>query len=258
MKFILYNIRYGTGGKVTYGGFLPYITGYLSGTEKHIKKIGEFLKNENPDVVGLVEVDLGSIRHGFKNQVEKLGEFLNHFTIEQIKYGENSKFHKVPVLRNQGNAFLYKDELQNAKFHYFEEGTKTLIIELELENVVFFLVHLALGAKTRLKQINQLYKLIKVTKKPIILGGDFNLMLGEVEIELFLEASGLVNPNKENMPTFPSWKASKHLDFILHSPEIIINEFKVPNVTLSDHLPIIIDFEIDNNQNLKNLATPQA
>lgn len=246
MKFILYNIRYGTGGKVLYGGFLPYITGYLSGTARHIKKIGEFLKNENPDVVGLVEVDLGSVRHGFKNQVEKLGELLNHFNIQQIKYGEKSKFHRVPVLKNQGNAFLYKDELQNAKFYHFDQGTKTLIIELELENVVFFLVHLALGAKTRLKQINQLYRLIKNTKKPIILGGDFNLMLGEVEIELFLEASGLINPNKNNTPTFPSWKASKHLDFILHSPEIKIKEFKVPTVTLSDHLPLIIDFEIEN------------
>ena len=62
MKFVLYNIRYGTGGNVKYGGFLPYITGYLSGTAKHIKTIGEFLKEESPDVVGLVEVDLGSIR----------------------------------------------------------------------------------------------------------------------------------------------------------------------------------------------------
>lgn len=244
MKFILYNIRYGTGGKVTYGGFLPYITGYLSGTVNHIKTIGDFLKEENPDVVGLVEVDLGSIRHGFENQVENLGKCLNHFNVQQVKYGDKSKFNKIPILRNQGNAFLYKDELTSAQFHHFDYGTKTLIIELELENVVFFLVHLALGSKIRLKQITQLYKLIKNSKKPVILGGDFNLMLGEVEIELFLAASGLINPNKNNIPTFPSWKPSKHLDFILHSPDIIINEFKIPDVTLSDHLPLILDFDI--------------
>jgi len=247
MKFVLYNIRYGTGGKVVYGGFLPYITGYFSSTSNHVCKIGEFLEKENPDVVGLVEVDLGSIRHGYKNQVEKLGEQLNHFNVQQVKYGDKSKFNKVPVVRNQGNAFLYKDELQNTEFHHFDEGTKTLIIELELENVVFFLVHLALGSKTRLKQITQLYKLIKNTKKPIIIGGDFNLMLGEVEIELFLAASGLVNPNNNNTPTFPSWNPSKHLDFILHSPEIKINEFRIPEVTLSDHLPLILDFEISTS-----------
>lgn len=248
MKFLLYNIRYGTGGKVVYGGFLPYITGYFSKTSNHIDKIGEFLIAENPDVVGLVEVDLGSIRHSYESQVEKLGDLLNHFNVQQIKYPEKSKFNKVPVLRNQGNAFLCKQELQNTVFHHFEDGTKTLIIELELENVVFFLVHLALGAKTRLKQITQLYKLIKNTKKPIILGGDFNLMLGDVEIELFLEASGLINANIENIPTFPSWKPSKHLDFILHSPDIKINKFSIPNISLSDHLPLIIDFDIKREE----------
>lgn len=245
MKFILYNIRYGTGGNVTYGGFLPYVTGYLKGTTKHITKIGSFLKKENPDVVGLVEVDLGSIRHKFKNQVETLAQSLDHFHVHQVKYGDNSKFHKVPVIRNQGNAFLYNDHLHHSEFHYFDKGTKTLIIELELEDVRFFLVHLALGSKTRLKQITQLYKIIKNSPKPIIIGGDFNLMLGDVEIELFLEASGLINPNKNNFPTFPSWKPSKHLDFILHSKEIIVKEFRVPSVTLSDHLPLILDFEVE-------------
>ena len=247
MKFVLYNIRDGTGGNVKYGGFLPYITGYLSGTAKHIKTIGEFLKEESPDVVGLVEVDLGSIRHQFQNQVESLGSCLNHFNVHQVKYGDNSKFNNFPIIRNQGNAFLYKDDFHNINFHHFDEGTKTLIIELELEEVTFFLVHLALGSKTRLKQITQLYKLVKDSKKPVIIGGDFNLMLGEVEIELFLEASGLINPNKAQLPTFPSWKPSKHLDFILHSPEIKVNDFRVPPVTLSDHLPLILDFEIEKN-----------
>lgn len=244
MKFILYNIRYGTGGNVTYGGFLPYVTGYLSGTAQHIKTIGQFLKSEKPDVVGLVEVDLGSIRHGFESQVEVLGESLNHFNVCQIKYGDNSKFNYLPVIKKQGNAFLYKDVFSNAQFHHFDKGTKTLIIELELENVVFFLVHLALGSKTRLNQIAQLYKLIKNTQKPIIIGGDFNLMLGDIEIELFLEASGLINPNKDKSPTFPSWNPTKNLDFILHSPEIKVNDFRIPKIPHSDHLPLILDFEI--------------
>jgi len=75
-------------------------------------------------------------------------------------------------------------------------------------------------------------------------------MLGEVEIELFLEASGLINPNKNQIPTFPSWKPSKHLDFILHSPEIKVKDFRVPQVTLSDHLPLILDFEIEKNSKI--------
>lgn len=247
MKFVLYNIRYGTGGKMMYGGFLPYITGYLSGTSNHVKTISDFLEEENPDVVGLIEVDLGSVRHKYKNQVDSFCNSLDCFNVSGIKYGDNSNFHKFPILRKQGNAFLYKDSLQNTNFHHFDEGTKTLIIELELEEVTFFLVHLALGSKTRLKQITQLYKLIKDSQKPVIIGGDFNLMLGEVEIELFLEASGLINPNINQIPTFPSWKPSKHLDFVLHSPNIKVNDFRVPLISLSDHLPLVLDFDVVKN-----------
>ncbi len=224
--------------------FLPYVTGYMSNTKGHIKKIGEYLKSENPDVVGLIEVDLGSIRHSYVNQVEVLSEELNHYNIHEVKYNEGSKFNKFPVIRKQGNALIYKDKYEGVKFHHFNVGTKTLIIELELDNVVIFLVHLALGRKTRFKQINQLYKLIKSQEKEVIIGGDFNLMWGEEEIELFLEASSLVNPNKDKLASFPSWNPKKHLDFILHSKGIKVNEFKIPLVELSDHLPLVLDFDI--------------
>ncbi len=244
MKFVLYNIRYGTGGKMIKKSFLPYVTGYMSNTKGHIKKIGEYLKSENPDVVGLIEVDLGSIRHSYVNQVEVLSEELNHYNIHEVKYNEGSKFNKFPVIRKQGNALIYKDKYEGVKFHHFNVGTKTLIIELELDNVVIFLVHLALGRKTRFKQINQLYKLIKSQEKEVIIGGDFNLMWGEEEIELFLEASSLVNPNKDKLASFPSWNPKKHLDFILHSKGIKVNEFKIPLVELSDHLPLVLDFDI--------------
>ncbi len=244
MKFVLYNIRYGTGGKMITKSFLPYVTGYMSNTKEHIKRIGDYLKSENPDVVGLIEVDLGSVRHSYLNQVEVLSEELNHYHIHEVKYNEDSNFNKFPVLRKQGNALIYKDKYEGVKFHHFNVGTKTLIIELELDNVVIFLVHLALGRKTRFKQINQLYKLIKSQEKEVIIGGDFNLMWGEEEIELFLEASGLVNPNKEKLASFPSWNPKKHLDFILHSKGIRVNEFKIPIISLSDHLPLILDFDI--------------
>lgn len=244
MKFILYNIRYGTGGKMVRKLFLPYITGYMSNTINHVKEISKFLKEENPDIVGLVEVDLGSVRHSYLNQVEVLAKELNHYNSHEVKYNNVSKFNKFPVLRKQGNAILYNEEFKGIKFHHFEQGTKTLIIELEMEKVVIFVVHLALGRKIRFKQINQLYKLIKSQTKEVIVGGDFNLMWGEEEIELFLEASGLINPNKEKLATFPSWKPKKHLDFILHSKNIKINEFRVEKIELSDHLPLILDFDV--------------
>ena len=60
MKFLLYNIRYGTGKYLNQP--LKHIRGYLGHSLEHIGRIGEFIKKYDPDIVGLVEVDLGSFR----------------------------------------------------------------------------------------------------------------------------------------------------------------------------------------------------
>ena len=121
---------------------------------------------------------------------------------------------------------------------------KKLVMEIETDSVTVFLVHLALGGKTRLKQIVQLRKLIQDCRKPFIVAGDFNVLWGNEEIELFLKAGKLQNVNNRKEPTFPSWAPKKELDFILCSKEIKVKEFQVIKTLLSDHLPVIIDFEI--------------
>ena len=47
-----------------------------------------------------------------------------------------------PIVRKQANAFLAAPRVHGERFHYFDTGIKRLIIELELEDVAIFLVHL--------------------------------------------------------------------------------------------------------------------
>ena len=242
MKFLLYNIRYGTGKYLNQP--LKHIRGYLGHSLEHIGRIGEFIKKYDPDIVGLVEVDLGSFRTKEKNQAELLGKMTENYYVYRHKYQENSKYMKMPMVRKQGNAFLSKMETKSQKFHYLDDGMKKLVIEIETGSVIVFLVHLALGGKTRLKQLVQFRKLIQDCKKPFIVAGDFNVLWGSEEIELFLEASGLYNVNSHKDPTFPSWAPKKELDFILCSRDIKVKNYKVIKTLLSDHLPILMDFEI--------------
>ena len=79
-----------------------------------------------------------------------------------------------------------------------------------------------------------------------LMAGDFNAFMGEDEIQLLMSASGLKNADTQSTPSFPSQNPKRHLDFILHSPEIKIKKFWMPDVQLSDHLPLVIDFEIEN------------
>lgn len=216
----------------------------LGKTRDHLDEIIDFIEAKDPDVVGLVEVDSGSYRHGRESQVERIASKLGHFHSYSSKYAADSWWRRVPVYNKQGNAFLAKDTIHDEKFHFFEKGMKKLVIELELEHVTFFLVHLALSYKTRQQQILHLYNLIKETNRPYVLAGDFNLFTGEKEIELLLAATSLRNADPSRQPSYPSRDPKRHLDFILHSPEIEISRFEMPRVELSDHLPLVIDFEI--------------
>lgn len=240
MRFLLYNICYATHGNQKK---LPLL-GMLGRTKNHLDEIIEFIGDEDPDVIGLVEVDNGSYRSGRKCQVETIAEKLGHFHSYRSKYATDSWWQNIPIYNKQGNAFLAKDTIHNEKFHYFDRGMKKLVIELELEHVTFFLVHLALSYKVRQHQILHLYNMIKQTDRPYIVAGDFNAFTGGDEIKLFKSASGLKNADPTRQPSYPSRNPKRHLDFILHSPKIKVTEFRMPSVELSDHLPLVIDFEV--------------
>jgi len=78
----------------------------------------------------------------------------------------------------------------------------------------------------------------------VIVAGDFNTFWGENEIYLFLRAAGLRSANSEGIPTYPSRAPRKELDFVLYQQGIEVTSFEIPDVRLSDHLPLICDFEV--------------
>ena len=247
MRFLLYNIRYATG---------PRLHNYMRSSRSNLDRIAEFMRSMEPDLIGLVEVDQGSYRSGGKNQVETLAESLGHYHSHSVKYGLDSFWRRIPVLNTQGNAFLARDRIRNETFHYFKRGMKRLVIELELEHMVVYLVHLSLGAKARHHQLGNLYQMVKNTSKPCVVAGDFNMLWGEREIDLFLAASGLQNANTGNLPTFPSNQPRRHLDFVLHSKEIEVVDFQVPAVSFSDHLPVVVDFNVKVAEEHRSEARP--
>jgi len=241
LRFLLYNIRYGTGRRQPR---FPW-SGYLNRTTGHLQDIIGFIKPLEPDIIGLVEVDGGSYRTRRRNQAEIIASELGHYHTYRAKYREDSRItHRLPVMNKQGNAFITRDSIQNARYHYFDRGFKRLVMELEMEHFVVFLVHLSLGFRIRHQQLTSLYQLVKETRKPMIVAGDFNALWGEKEIDLFMAATGLRNVNRDGKPSFPSWEPKRHLDFILCSPHIREERFWMPEVTLSDHLPLVFDFAI--------------
>lgn len=243
MRLLLYNIRYALGDSASLHMPLPG-AGYVLGNQLMLPRLTDFIRSVDPDIVGLIEVDTGSIRSRMVNHAEKIAADLGMNTSYETKYGSKSLNQRLPIVRKQGNAFLAAPRVHGEKFHYFDTGIKKLIIELEMEHFAIFLVHLSLKYRHRHLQLRHLYDLIEATHKPVIVAGDFNTFWGENEMYLFLKAAGLKSANVERLPTYPSRSPRKELDFILYQDGIKVTGFDVPAVRLSDHLPLVCDFEV--------------
>ena len=219
--------------------------GYVLGNANVLPEITRFIKSVDPDIVGLIEVDTGSIRSRMVNQAESIAADLGMNTSYETKYGSNSINKMLPIVRKQGNAFMAAPRVHGEKFHYFDTGIKRLIIEFEMQEYSVFLVHLSLKYRHRHLQLRKLYDLIEETEKPVIVAGDFNTFWGENEIYLFMKAAGLRSANAGGLPTYPSRAPRKELDWVLYQEGINVTGFEIPDVRHSDHLPLICDFEVE-------------
>src|SRR5512139_2331113 len=244
MRFLLYNIRYATGRGAAFHLPIPG-AGYLRSDKRVLAGITRFIKGADPDIVGLIEVDTGSIRTGNVNQAAVIAESLGHYSIYQCKYGTNSINTYVPILNKQSNAFLAAPRIEGERFHYFDTGIKRLIIELELDDVCVFLVHLSLKFRHRQYQLRYLHDLVEKSRKPVIVAGDFNTFWGSHELYLFMRASGLRSANEQGLATYPAGSPRAELDFILVGERIRVTDFSVPDIRLSDHRPLVCDFTVE-------------
>ena len=173
MRFLLYNIRYATGHGKGYHLPLPF-SGFFRHTTNKLNQIIEFIESVRPDIIALIEVDSGSYRSDKCCQADIIAQKLHQFHIVKTKYGKNSMACRVPVLNTQSNALLTSEKITGHQFHYFEEGFKRLVIEVELSQIVIFIVHLSLKYRHRQQQLEHLHRLVKNSDKPVIVAGDFN------------------------------------------------------------------------------------
>ncbi len=244
MRLMLYNMRYATGSGIRFHLPFPF-GGFFRRTHRKLDHLIEFFRSQKADVLGLVEIDAGSYRTGRRNQAETIAAHLNQRSFCRSKYAYQSLWKELPIMRQQANALVCGRPVVRERTHFLRKGVKRLVMELELEEVVIFVVHLALSRRSRQSQLKDLARLVRDVRKPYLIAGDFNAFAGKVELAEFMEALRLCSANLTDLPTFPSRSPRWQLDFILHSPEIRITNFEVArHIRLSDHLPLICDFEI--------------
>jgi len=243
LRFLLYNIRYGAGVGASFHLPVP-CAGYLKSSESNFARIVDFIRSVSADIVGLVEVDSGSFRAEKSCQASRLAGQLGYHYLVQTKYKEGSMATRVPVLKDQGNALLFRQPIRSHHYHFFDKGVKRLVLEAATDEVTVFLIHLSLTYRRRQHQLEQLYQMVRGVQGPLIVAGDFNLLWGEQELGLFLAATGLVSANTAGRPSHPSHAPKRQLDFILYNSGLLLQNFSIPSVKFSDHTPLLCDFTV--------------
>ncbi|MBD9483407.1 endonuclease/exonuclease/phosphatase family protein [Pseudomonas sp. PDM14] len=207
------------------------------GRTGNLKRIGELISDY--DLVALQEVDGGSLRSGYVNQVEHLAE-LAAFPYWYQQLNRNlGRFaqHSNGVLSRLQPTLLEDHPLpgpagRGAILLRFGEGPDALVVVV---------MHLALGARTRTRQLAYIRELIGGYRHQVLMG-DMNTHATDLLQYSPLRDLGLLAPQIE--ATFPSWRPQRCLDHILLSSELTLERVAVLSQPISDHLPVAVDIRL--------------
>lgn len=201
------------------------------------------------DLVGLQEVDAGSFRSGFINQVEYLSRMAGH----RYWYAQTNR--NLGKLARHSNGILSRFrpiEICEHKLPGMIPGRGALLMNFgtEQEPLTVILVHLALGQRTRLRQLEYLADVIR-DHRNVVMMGDFNCISRSREFELLRSRTNLCEPIHD-LHTFPSWRPQQNIDHILVSPSLKVLSATALDYPLSDHLPVTMQIALPDSIELGN------
>jgi endonuclease/exonuclease/phosphatase family metal-dependent hydrolase len=246
LRLLSYNFQTGVG--------MQHYREYVTKSWKHLVPLRERQANLNRiaehlnhyDIVGLQEVDSGSLRSGFLDQTEylahragfphwyrqvnrNLGKFAQHSNgvltrLRPLSFDD----HKLPGLPGRG-AIVVK----------YETTDSPLLVAI---------LHLSLGRRARTLQLGYISELIQEDTHLVIMG-DFNCGYKDKEMRDMVEKTGLQRPACDQM-TYPSWRPIHKLDHILVSPSLTVQNSSVLDYSGSDHLPISLEIALPKGVSL--------
>ena len=239
LRLLSFNIQVGNSTQ----GYRHYLTRSWQhvlphkGRAGNLERIGDLLGDF--DLVALQEADGGSHRSGYINQVKYLaqqGEFPYWYQQLNRNLGRLAQ-HSNGVLSRLRPSSIEDHPLpgpagRGAILVRFGDGPDALVVVV---------MHLALGAKTRTRQLAYIRELIGGYQHQVLMG-DMNTHASDLLHTSPLRDLGLLAP--QTQATFPSWRPQRCLDHILLSPSLTLERVQVLDQPISDHLPVAVDIRL--------------
>jgi endonuclease/exonuclease/phosphatase family metal-dependent hydrolase len=208
-----------------------------TGRAGNLQKIGSLLSDY--DLVALQEADGGSLRSGYVNQVEHLAQ------LGAFPYWHQQLNRNLGRFAQHSNGVLSRLRPQDIEDHPLPgpAGRGAILVRFgEGEDALAVVVmHLALGARTRTRQLAYIRELISGYRHHVLMG-DMNTHAADLLETSPLRDLGLLAPQIE--ATFPSWRPQRCLDHILLSPTLTLEKVQVLAQPISDHLPVAVEIRL--------------
>ncbi|OIB55932.1 endonuclease/exonuclease/phosphatase family protein [Natrialba sp. SSL1] len=260
MKILSCNAGYLLGYQNVLGGYVPPPIGATLGDtvaeRQAFEQLVSLIERERPDVVSLLEIDRGSHRTITDGQFQTLRDSLRRRGLSYggeiaNKYGDSGLVQSLPFFGQLGNGVLSRaDRNPTIVPHYLSVGRKRLVLEIEAAaDVVLFMVHLSLGARSRARQLSELAALIRdrADGRQVVVTGDFNTFAATEELREFTQRTALeLQVPGETVPArpFDDWLvSSRQLDLFCCSPSLDVARCDVLDVQLSDHRPVVLELD---------------
>ncbi|MGQ3040003.1 MAG: endonuclease/exonuclease/phosphatase family protein [Brevundimonas sp.] len=241
---------------------LTYNVHRCVGTDRQLDvgRIAGVISEYEPDIVCLQELDVGRARTGYVDQAQSIADRLAmsyHFhpamKVEAELYGD-------AILTHFPERLIRSGPLPSVRGVPGLEPRGALWVEVEIgeTRLNVFNTHLGLVPREQRLQAAALVSDQWVghpgCKGPTLLTGDFNATSMtrpyQTLVRKLADAQRLLGL-KPSVKTFPSAFPAIRIDHCFVSPEIEIRAVSAPFSPLariaSDHLPLIVDFEIRNS-----------
>ncbi|HSG88248.1 MAG TPA: endonuclease/exonuclease/phosphatase family protein [Pseudomonadales bacterium] len=208
-----------------------------AGRPANLDRIGTMLADF--DLVALQEVDAGSLRTGFANQVAWLA------ARAQLPFWYAQRNRRFGRFAQHGNGLLAKVEPLQLDDHPLPStlpGRGAILARFACPDgtpLLAISAHLSLGSVARARQLAWIAERVQGEKR-VILMGDLNSSVRQLLDHSALRRTALVPAPRHGMATYPSWQPRLDLDHVLLSPDLVVEEARVLRCHFSDHLPLAV------------------
>jgi endonuclease/exonuclease/phosphatase family metal-dependent hydrolase len=247
LRLLSYNIQVG----ISTSRYRHYVTNGWKHVLPHesrnrnLRRIADLVSEY--DFVALQEIDAGSIRSGFINQVEFIAEQA------QFPYWYTQLNRDLGPIARHGNGLLSRIEPLTMEDHRLPgaiPGRGAIAVRLPVADtdVLVVMLHLSLGERSRALQLEYVRGLIDGEEHVVVMG-DMNSHLAQLLFDSPLAETSL-RPAESVGPTYPSWRPALALDHVLVSPGLQISDYEVLDCRLSDHRPISVTLALGDDAGL--------